>query len=106
MSENKTELDDAAGALAKTLGADIELVQHVTNLLEACVKEARKRGLPPEIVIASALSMCATSVRRHSMSREILIGASMFCEVREDMARDGVMTTITVSETREPGKES
>jgi hypothetical protein len=92
--------------LSKTLEADTDLVSHVTTFLDACVKEARKRDLPPSIMIASTLAMCIVAVNKHMPTDEMLAGLTLLCQLRERLYEEGVMNDITVKETRDLAQES
>ena len=91
------DIDALIEASHKTLLADKELLAPMQALLQACVAAARKRNLPPQMVIASILASCAVGMRAHCSRDEAMEAISMFHDLRVHMDERGVASRVRIS---------
>jgi len=104
MDERDKAITDS---MRRTLRADLDLAQPVSVLMEACFAQAKIHDVPPEIMVASALSMCVTGCGLGGMNEDTLTGlASLLCDLRKHMRDAGLMVSVPVSPERNTATES
>jgi len=91
--------------LLNTLVVDLDLAQPISTLMEVCFAQAKARRLPPEIVVASAMSICVSGLRESVDTDMLLETTAMLCALRKHLAERGLLTQVKLSGARNPATE-
>lgn len=90
------EINELIDVSRKALLADQELLAPMGALLQACVAAARKRDLPPQMVIASILASCAVGMRHHCARDEAMEAITMFYDLRVRLEAVGAARRLKI----------